>query len=339
MIIRRLTVLAVAASLAATILTPPASAADTTTDLGVTLTWGDGDLAVAGGKVFISTGDQIVVANTQGQPTDSITGLSHVAGLAARPDGTRLYAALAGSNEVAEIDTATLAIARRIAIPAHPCPTHLALTGDRLWVGYGCAGQWQGGVLALDLSAATPAPSAFGRRHYDAPTVTAAGSTLVVGESGSSPSDLIIYDIAGATPVLRGEVDGYTTTNSFFRDVALTADGGNAISACWVPANFINWNTTTFASVREYGGSTYEGGTPVSVAISSDDARVAAGRFGSTDVAVYDVATGATIFSGDNPAGLSTEGGLVFSGSDVYALLMTWSTKQLHLWRIQGLAT
>ncbi|SEM44272.1 hypothetical protein [Nonomuraea pusilla] len=77
----------------------------------------------------------------------------------------------------------------------------------------------------------------------------------------------------------------------------------------------------------------------MSVAISSDDARVAAGRFGSTDVAVYDAATGATIFSGDNPAGLSTEGGLVFSGSDVYALLMTWSTKQLHLWRIQGLAT
>ncbi|GAA3105411.1 hypothetical protein [Nonomuraea salmonea] len=78
-------------------------------------------------------------------------------------DGARLYAALSGSNEVAEIDTATLAVTRRLDLSSHPCPVSLALLGERLWVGHGCD-TGKGGVVGLDLSATAPR-SGGGRRR------------------------------------------------------------------------------------------------------------------------------------------------------------------------------
>ncbi len=99
-----------------TALAPAVSAADSTTDLGVSLDiyTKSGDVAVGGGKVFVSANDRIVVADTRGTLTGAITGLSGATALAITPDGTRLYTALRGSNEVAEIDTAALAVIRRI---------------------------------------------------------------------------------------------------------------------------------------------------------------------------------------------------------------------------------
>ncbi|MFC4120727.1 YncE family protein [Nonomuraea zeae] len=101
---------------------PAARAADSTTLLeGVT---GVSDLAVGAGKVFVSANDRIVVTGR---------------------DGTRLYAALSGSNELVEIDTGTLAVTRRLDLAAYPCPATLSLSGDRLWIGYGCYATFGGG--------------------------------------------------------------------------------------------------------------------------------------------------------------------------------------------------
>src|SRR5690606_14858218 len=146
---------------------PAASAAGTTTDLGVTATSYSGDVAVGGGRVFVAADDRIIVADTEGQLTGGVvTGLSGVRELALSADDTRLYAALTGSDEVAEIDTASLAVTRRIDLSAHPCPSTLALLGERLWVGHGCAdGSGPGGVVGLDLSVAAPAPVAVGGGH------------------------------------------------------------------------------------------------------------------------------------------------------------------------------
>ncbi|NYF38224.1 YncE family protein [Streptosporangium sandarakinum] len=99
-----------------TVAAPAASAADTTTDLGVTFDSYTADLAVGGGRVFVSADDRIIVADTGG----NLTGLSGVRELAMNTDDTRLYAALTGSNEVAEIDTASLPVTRRIDLSAHP---------------------------------------------------------------------------------------------------------------------------------------------------------------------------------------------------------------------------
>jgi DNA-binding beta-propeller fold protein YncE len=81
-------------------------AADSTTYLnGATV---GGDVAAGAGKVFVAANDRIILANARGELTGAITGLSGVVGLAMTPDGTRLYAALSGSKQVAEIDTADL---------------------------------------------------------------------------------------------------------------------------------------------------------------------------------------------------------------------------------------
>ncbi|MFI9550113.1 hypothetical protein [Nonomuraea endophytica] len=336
MIIRRLTGLAVAAGLVATTLATPASAAGTTTDLGVSLSYGSssGDLAVGGGKVFVSAEDRIVVTNAQGDLTGSITGLSSVYGLAATADGSTLYAAVAGSNQVAEIDTGTLEIRRRIDLPEHPCPTSLALTGERLWVGYGCFDQFQGGFLALDLTATSPTPVAIGLDLHSAPKVVAAGDTLVVGEVTTIPSDLHVYDTSGPNPTPRGKIDGVTHDQSEVRDLALTSDGTHVISAFDTQHRFDTWNTTTLSWVRRYGRP-YEV-FPTGLAISPGDAYVAGGFGWNSDVTVYDAATGAAVFSGDNPAGSFVTGGLVFSGTNLYALLRG-SGDQLHLWRIEDI--
>jgi YVTN family beta-propeller protein len=209
--------LAVAAGLVVAV-APVATAADSTTYLnGVT---GGGDVAAGGGKVFVAGNDRIVVADTRGALTGAITGLSGAVGLAVTPDGTRLYAALSGSNEVAEIDTAALTIARRIALAAYPCPSHLSLSGSRLWVGYGCAPTWDGGILSLDLSATAPQPVRIATGLSGPPMVAAAGSTLVAGETGISPGDLRVYDVSADPATLRGVIDGHT---HFKRALARTA--------------------------------------------------------------------------------------------------------------------
>ncbi|MFC7585339.1 YncE family protein [Nonomuraea antimicrobica] len=166
------------------------------------------DLAVGGGRVFVPADDRIIVADTGANLTGSVvTGLSGVRELAMNADDTRLYAALTGSNEVAEIDTASLAVIRRIDLSAHPCPSTLVLLGERLWVGHGCD-NGPGGVVGLDLSAATPAPVTVGGEHLRAPVLAAAGDTLVVGRTSLHHADMLVYDVGGGTPELRGTIDG-----------------------------------------------------------------------------------------------------------------------------------
>lgn len=127
---RRLVALGGSLTLTAGLLTalaPTASAADSTTDLGVSISrhTKGGDVAAGGGRIFVSAKDRIVITDDRGAITGAIDDLTYVTGLATTPDGTRLYAGLHDSNEVAEIDTATLAVTRRISTGRYPCPSHL----------------------------------------------------------------------------------------------------------------------------------------------------------------------------------------------------------------------
>ena len=336
---RRSAVLGTAMSAAAgllVVLAPAVSAADSTTDLGVSLGFDSrgGDVAVGGGKVFVSAEDRIIVADIGGELTGAITGVSGAHGLAAAPDGTRLYAALSGSNEVAEIDTGSLEIVRRVALPAHPCPSSLALSGERLWVGHGCGSDLQGGVLSLDMSEPAPEAVAIEARFPHAPLVAAGGSTLVVGEMATSPADQLIYDVSG-TPTLRGEIDGHTHARADLRDLAVTSDGSNLVDAFGGTFPFDRWDTTGMTRVRTYGeDSPSSDGYPLSVAISPDDAYIAGGREAGTDIAVYDATTGATTFAEDNLAGHLVRGSLTFSEEGLFGVLRVYETHRLHLWHL-----
>jgi YVTN family beta-propeller protein len=236
---RRLVALGGALALAAglvTTLAPAASAADSTTNLGSV--GRGGEVAAGGGKVFVAADNRIIVADTRGALTGAITGLSGAVSLAMTPDGTRLYAALIDSNQVAEIDTAALTITRRIDLTAYPCPSNLALSGSRLWVGHGCGTSWSGGAISLDLSATSPEPVRILTNVSGAPLVVAAGNTLVVGEAQISPADLFVYDLSAGPATLRGVIK---TESSYLKDLAITPDGSMAVSAFEAPYIFNAW--------------------------------------------------------------------------------------------------
>ncbi|MGJ6963699.1 hypothetical protein ACSDR0_17490 [Streptosporangium sp. G11] len=319
-----------------TVAAPAASAADTTTDLGVISDSHTADLAIGGGRVFVPIDDRIIVADTGGNPTgDVVTGLPGIQELAMNADNTRLYAALTGSHEVAEIDTASLAVTRRIDLSAHPCPFTLALLGERLWVGHGCD-DGHGGVVGLDLSAATPAPVAVGGEHLRAPVLAAAGDTLVVGRTGIYHADMLVYDIGGDTPEPRGTIDGKKWRMDYLRDLALTSDGTTLFAAADAPGHFARYDTRTLAATGTYGNGW--DGYPSAVALGSGGAYVAAGRqWGSTDLTLYDAATGTAMFSADQPDAELLPDGVAFSGPDVFVLLRS-PANRLLLWRVTGVA-
>lgn len=316
-----------------------ASAADTTTDLGVNLSSSKADIAVGGGRVFVSAADRIIVTDTGGNLTgDTVTGLPGVAQLAMNADATRLYAALTGSNELAEIDTATLAVTRRIDLSAHPCPSTLALSGEWLWVGHGCGGELggdDGGAVGLDLTAEAPVPVTLGRVHARPPVLAVAGDTLVVGETGMRHPDLLVYDVGDGTPALRGEIDGQTSRLDRLNDLALTPDGSTLVSAADNPGPFTRYDTTTLTVTGAYGDGW--DGYPSGVAINSAGTRVAAGRQWGPDFTLYDTATGSAVYSAELPDAELVPGGVAFSGSDVFALLLD-PAGRLLLWRLHGVA-
>jgi YVTN family beta-propeller protein len=312
---------------------PIAAAADTTTYLdGVTAVR---DVVAGGGRVFVAALDRIVVADSQGAVTGDITGLSGAAGLAVTPDGSRLYAALSGSNEVIEIGTDTLDVSRRIDLSAYPCPSNLSLSGDRLWVGYGC-GQFGGGVLGLDVSSAVAQPFGLAEMMYGAPLVAAAGATVVIAEADLSPGNLRVYDVAGTTPTLRGEISGWTYDLSSLVDLAITPDGSMAVSAFGFPYQYDGWDTTTLTRMRSYG--TNLPGSPLALAVSADGARIAGARSSAPYVSVYDAATAAVTYTGDNMSGSLVSRSVDFLGNDLFGVLNDSWTGRFYLWRMQGAA-
>ncbi|GHJ53129.1 hypothetical protein Nm8I071_24360 [Nonomuraea sp. TT08I-71] len=321
--------LTVAASLVAAV--APASAAGTTALLeGVTSV---GDVAAGGGHVFVATEQGVVVADTQGTPTSTIN-LPGAAGLALTPDGTRLYAALRNSNEVAEVATDTLTIVRRIALADNPCPSHLALAGTRLWVGYGC-GQAYGGVVGLDVSAADPQPYGLTFNKYGAPVVAAAGGTVVTGELGLGPGSLEVYDVSTTPATRRGEISGHTYGLGDLNDIAISADGSTVYSAFNSPDQFDAWDTTTLTRLRSYGADEAGSGIPKSVALSPDGAHLAGGRISGPFVSVFDADTTPT-YADTNPTGETVPRSLAFSNTDVFSVLRGWSNGQFYLWRLKG---
>ncbi|MFI7455238.1 hypothetical protein ACIBQX_47765 [Nonomuraea sp. NPDC049714] len=323
--------LALAAALA---LVPaaPATAADTTASLG-SLGRG-GDIVTGGGKVFVAADNRIVATDATGTVIGTVTGLSGAVGLALTPDGSRLYAALTDSNQIAEIDPAALTVTRRIDLVSYTCPEHLALSGDQLYVGHGCHTSWGGGVISLDLTAASPQLVRVATNISGAPLVAVADGTLVAGSTQISPADLLVYDVSG-TPTLRGTIDA---NGSYLRDLALTPDGSSAITAYEAPWIFNAWDTTTLVKTKTYGtGPTVEG-IPAALAVSPDGTQVAASMDSSLrwpqtgpDITLFNKETEARGGTYDNLVDAIIPQGLAFSGSDLFAVL-----KRGYLWRIQG---
>jgi YVTN family beta-propeller protein len=307
-------------------------AASATADDGTTLldgVTGVGDAAAGAGKVFVAAVDRVVVADAGGAVIDTVTGLAGAAGLALSADGTRLYVALRNSNEVAEIDTGTSQVLRKIDLEGHACPTHLALSGSRLWVGYGCDGQWAGGVVTLDVTVASPTVFGVADRKFGAPTVAAAGGVLALGETDLSPSSIYVYSVNGEEATLRG-----TISVPALNELALSPDGGLLVVASGYPYTHLGYDTGTLAEVRRYGDPNW--GYPNAAQISPDGLYLAAGRysFGGPELVIHTAADGAVVNQADNPAGDLVNDSVAFLGTDVFAVVEDWPNRQFFLWRV-----
>ncbi|MEU7876929.1 hypothetical protein [Microbispora bryophytorum] len=316
---------------------PAAAAAGIVTDLGVA--GRGGDVVASGGKVFVAADDRIVVASLDGRLVDTISGLSGAVALAALDGGRKVYAALRDSNEVIEIDAATVAVTRRIDLTAYPCPSHLTQSHNRLWIGYGCGEAGQGGVAALVLSATTPTPVRVGPGTTQPPLVAVIGSTLVAGEPGVSPAVVRVYDVSITPATPRGEIREDADGLPALRDLALTGEGPAALSALAGTRRFDAWDTTTLTQARAYDGSgSSELGVPAAVAASPDGAYVVGGwNSSSGDAAklvVYDAATAEVIYEADHPGKALVAGSIAFYGTLTWGVLKEPDTGRMHLWRL-----
>ncbi|MFG1955006.1 hypothetical protein [Micromonospora sp. NPDC048830] len=319
--------------------TAPAAARDTATLIQIQGVTGVVDTAAAGGRVFVSANDRILVADAHGTLTGSVTGLANPTGLAVTPDGSRVYAALSGSNEIAEIDAASLAVVRRINLAGYPSPVNLSLDGDQLWVGYGIKNNFVGGVLGLDLSIAAPTPVQVATRMYGAPLVAGAGNTVFTAEAGINPATPRVYDVSTTPATLRGVIDGADNGLSNLTDLTITPDGTQAISV-FATSGFDVWDTTTLTKVRSYGSKADYPGAPGAVALSANGAHVATAFYGTMYgpyARVYDAATGTrTLQAQMSHKGDLVTGSLSVLGDDVYALINDWPYNRFYLWRVEG---
>ncbi|MEV4798557.1 hypothetical protein AB0K18_00980 [Nonomuraea sp. NPDC049421] len=283
------------------------------------------------GKIFVAADDRIVVTDSGGTLIDTIGGLAGAVALSVADNGRRVYAALRDSHEVIEVDIATLAITKRVDLAAYPCPSTLAQSYERIWVGYGCGQAGQGGVVALELWRPTPALVPIGTGTTQPPLLAVKGNTLLAGEPGAGPASIKVYDVSADVATTRGEIRADTS----LRDLAVAHYGDTALSAPVDSDRFDAWDTTTNARTRAYDRPG-EQGAPAAVSASPDDDYVVGGwnRGDAAELVVYDQGTSEVIYSAEHEGKALVPGSIAFYGVLTYATLKDPDTGRLHLWRL-----
>lgn len=237
-----------------------------------------GDMVVDGvhSRLFLSDPARgaVLVTGFDGAVLQQVTGLPGAAQLALSADSATLYAALPDADTVAAISTTTHEVVARYATGAGTAPRTLAVTGGRLWFGYGAEGA--GDIGSVDLTTERPVVTlgqATGDDWYSAPalvTSEAAPGVLVAGERDVSPATFAVYDVRTGTALRTAErrlPDAGDT-----QDLAFTADGENVIVAGASPYHHQVLRTADLADAGRYPAAAY----PNAVAVAADGA-VAAG--------------------------------------------------------------
>ncbi len=232
-------------------------------------------LYVSGGR----TANSVLVLGFDGRVRATVDHEYGATGMALSADGKTLYVAEAAGDAVSAVDTGTLTERARYAAPVPgTCPTSLARTGDRVWVGYGCGTSWDGGIAELDTAAAQPQlvlgkQDQSGDTHYSAAPRLAAGttadqSTLAVSEPALSPVTLSGYRVDGdRLRLLAAAPRGGSNLN----DLALSPDGATAFLAAGSQHQVDAFATADLSSAGAYA----TGSSPAAVALNSDGTQLA----------------------------------------------------------------
>ncbi|MFD9460559.1 Ig-like domain repeat protein [Streptomyces sp. NPDC060027] len=286
-------------------------------------------------RVFVSdrTGGKVVATDYSGNVVGTLGSLPEADGLELSADSRTLYVAVAGSDEIAAIDTADLTESARYSTGSADAPTTLARTGGKLWFGYGTAAN--GNIGSLDLSGPEPVLAVAqdsANRWYYAPRLAsnpAAPGVLAAGVPGLSPSAVATYDVSGPdAPRLMAQ----DQAGSNLRDLAVTPDGRQVVTASGAPYEHQVLSTTDLKKVGSYPTDAY----PNAVDIAADG-TVAAGIDGSYEPDVYIFKPGTTqplrkYDFADTGSGTLVPDGLAWEpdGNHLFAVTGSGSTYRLN---------
>ncbi|MFE1288672.1 Ig-like domain repeat protein [Streptomyces sp. NPDC058751] len=285
-------------------------------------------------RVFVSdrTGGKVVATDYSGNVVGTLGSLPAAGGLELSADSGTLYVAVAGTDEIAAIDTAGLTESARYSTGTADAPATLARAGGKLWFGYGTG--WSGNIGSLDLSGPDPvlAVAQDSGHWYYAPVLAsnpAAPGVLAAGVPGLSPSAVATYDVSGADAPRR-LAQGEAGSN--LRDLAVTPDGAQVVTASGSPYRHQVLSTTDLKEVGSYPTDAY----PNAVDIAADG-TVAAGIDGMYDPDVYVFRPGATepvrkYDFADTGTGTLVPNGLAWEpdGNHLFAVTGSGSTYRLN---------
>lgn len=241
------------------------------------------------GHVFISGDSEVVVTDLTGQIVSTIPDEQGASDLLLSADGSTLYVALSGAGAVSQIDTTTLVETSRTDIDPATTPTHLALAGGTLWVGYGCGSQC-GGLAWVDTTQAVSDHPVVTGRYHGAPALASASASatrLGVVDVGNPQGVTDLYDVSTLTPTLIASRSDVPTTVTAV--AGMTADGSTLMVGGYNGVTSVR--TTDLSTVSTYGSQ----GAVTSLSMSPDARHLAFGMTpllqGEPNVLVYNVAS------------------------------------------------
>jgi len=249
------------------------------------------DVVAVRDRVFVSGGTSstsVAVTSAAGEVQTVLTGLPGPTDLVVSGDQSTLYVALPNANQIAAFDTGTLTEFARYSTGTGACPSSLALSGRRLFFGYGCGG-WDGNIGVVDLSR-QPAVVRLGlstETFYGSPILaTASGnaSVLVAAQPGTSPASAYAYSVGagGALTFLRRTE--HIATGSNLRDVALGRDGTTVYLAQGAPYGIQAFLVADMNQQSQFMPTT---AYPNAVEVSRDGSLIAAGSDATYDPDVF----------------------------------------------------
>ena len=237
--------------------------------------------------VFVTGGSgssSIVVLNFSGQVVTTITGEAGAAGMALDADNSLLYVALSDGNEIAVIDTVTLAEVDRISLAPAAGPYSLALAGGRLWFSHDCSSTTtRFGSIVTDGSDLQQYARG-GDYPSNCPILAvspADAEALVASGVGSSPPTVYVYDASTAVPTVT--FSSTVSGSDDFEDMTITPDGSRLLAAAGSPYSVQALQLSDLSAVASYPTGAY----PIAAAVTAGGNFVAGGRFGASDTKIF----------------------------------------------------
>jgi hypothetical protein len=274
----------------------PAALADSSTTLaltsfgGLTVDYADGYVFVSGGSGSSSV---VVLDAIDGTVVTTISGLSGPSGMALDEGSSTLYVAQEDGSSLAVIDAANTVSTGSIALSPTASPRQVAIAGGRVWFSHDCTGPGAkvASILADGTDLNTYPVSNFVVKCPVFAVSPTDSNTLVMGDTGVSPTTIQAWDVSGDPALLSGAWNAGST--NFLEDLTVSVDGASVLTAAAWPYASQSLALDDYAVEASYATTTASN----SVALSADGEYVAAGRAGTSgpDVYVYNTSTGSLV--------------------------------------------